>query len=369
MAYTNLYVTATAGGSGDGSEGDPFTLAQALADTTASAIYWIKSGSYSVASAAAVSTAGTSAAMRLYKGYNTTIGDLDNQGRSSDGSLNTTNFPVLTLTDSLSIPSYIFFMNCDISGSLAGDMLGNSASDRFGFINCKLTNTGEGTSATVIRGDDQVTVINSDLYSGTGTYYSLIRSDYYGVVYGCRLIDRGAATRAILGMSVPTAIKNFFIGNGSAAMDATTTVTESARLIDNTFYNCGTVLNLPNAAITNLPYFINNHLTDSTGIINNLYSGTADVAIVEVNNRTRDNTTPRTGVGDGILLNEVTTDTGGPETDYVNHTTGDLKLKSTAVGIDAGLGFGVWNIGASQNEYSSGGGGGIIKVGLSGGIE
>ena len=76
---------------------------------------------------------------------------------------------------------------------------------------------------------------------------------------------------------------------------------------------------------------INNHVTDSTKWLDNLYSGTGNVAVVEINSRTRDNTTPRTGI-DGINISEVTTDTGGAETDYVDAGSDNLRLISGAPG-------------------------------------
>ena len=369
MAFTEYYVAADAAGGGIGTIGDPFTLTEALEGLTVGALYWIESGSYTVATSEAVDTAGTSASFNLFKGYSTTTGDLDTQGRNSDGSLNTTNFPVITITDSLTIPSYVFFMNCEITGSYAGDMLGNSASDHFGFINCKLTNSADSTLANLIRGDDQVTTINCDFYTGTGSFYSVIRCDYFGLIQGCRCIVTGTTSNSIFEVSVPTIVGCWVSGNGQVVLSISSTTSDAGVVVSNTFYNCGDIIELPNSSITNLPYLINNHATDSTGWINNLYSATANAALIEVNNRVRDITTLRTGVGDGIVLDEVDTDTGGPETDYTDYANGDLSLIPTAPGIDAGLGFGIWNIGASQNEYSStGGGGGIIKVDLNGGI-
>ena len=58
-----------------------------------------------------------------------------------------------------------------------------------------------------------------------------------------------------------------------------------------------------------------------------------------MNSRTRDNTTPRTGFGDSLNIAEVTTDTGGPETDYVDAPNGDITLIAAAPAVDSGLGM------------------------------
>ena len=105
--------------------------------------------------------------------------------------------------------------------------------------------------------------------------------------------------------------------------------------------NSDTAIETPNVAPgIRIPMILANHVTDCSKFINNLYSATAAHSFIEMNNRTRDNTTPRTGVFEMVLSGEVTTDTGGPETDYTNAGSDDLSLIAAAPGVDAGLGFG-----------------------------
>jgi hypothetical protein len=355
------YVTAGAAGGGVGSEADPFTLAEAFAGTGTGDTYWIKSGSYSVEASASISTAGLISSLNLYVGYNTATGDLDDQGRNTDGSLDTTNMPVLTLTDYITIPSYVFMLNLVITGSYEGDMLGGSSSDGFGFINCSITQAAD-NSATVntIRADDQVTAINCDFFTGVGASASIIRADYHGMVYGCRFVITGTVSVAVLRIITPVAISNYFSGNGQLIFGVTNTSSAAVILIANTFYNCGVILSLPNAALGYIPYLINNHVTDSDEWIDNQYSATDNASVVEVNNRLRDITTARTGIGESVTINQIDTDTGGPETDYTDYANNDLSLIDGAAGVDAGIGIGSHNIGASQNSrVASEGGSGL----------
>lgn len=79
MAWTDRYVTADAGGGGDGSSGSPWTLAEAFSSAAAGDRVNVKTGSYSITSATTFSTSGTSSAPIWIRGYDTSIGDLDDK--------------------------------------------------------------------------------------------------------------------------------------------------------------------------------------------------------------------------------------------------------------------------------------------------
>lgn len=106
MAYTELYVRSDANGSGNGTTdansgaNGSFTWAQMLADTTSGSVrYNVKAGTYArTTSADTFTTAGTSTNPRAIRGFNSAAGDLASNGRTTGGSLVTTNYPAITYT-------------------------------------------------------------------------------------------------------------------------------------------------------------------------------------------------------------------------------------------------------------------------------
>jgi len=274
----------------------------------------------------------------VMRGYNTTIGDLEGQGRNSDGTLDTTNFPAITLTGLLNPSAFCFVQNLAFTGALNSALIGNNNTDNFGIISCELINTTSGANARCVQLDNNCTFINSDFECSGTTHNIIVDLDIEPTVFGCRFeVTANGAITSIRG----SFIGNVFIGDGSSvAIDFQSRSSPPLEVIGNTIFDWGTAIQFINTAPVTNVHIINNHVTDCTNYINDLHSATDSTPIFEFNTRTRDNTTPRTGVGDGFNVSEVTTDTGGSETDYTNAAAGDLSLIIGAPGVDAGLGFG-----------------------------
>jgi hypothetical protein len=187
-------------------------------------------------------------------------------------------------------------------------------------------------------------------------------------IIGCRF--QGVDSDELLNINDGVILYCTFIGNGSnvGVLASIAIGGASAFSIDGcTFYNLATAIELANAAHARGPIITNCHATDCTKWIDNLYTGTSAVACIEHNNRTRDNTTPRTGVGDGVNAGEVTTDTGGIATDYVDAGAGNFRLITGAPGLEAGM-IAYSDIGAYQKQPSASGGGLIRHPGMNGGL-
>jgi len=370
MDYTDfiqLYVSASAGGGGAGTEGDPLTLAEAFADTTAGPIvYHIKAGSYS-SGAVTIATAGSNTAPRLFMGYSTTPGDLWANGYNTYGWLDTTNFPEITMSGSLTPANYLSFINLKIVGSIAGGLVLTSNYTRF--KRCYIENTADaiGTAYALYVGTGAI-VKDCDLITSGSNSYRVMYASQQCVISKNRVMSSSATAvnNSILTFRHSSVRNNVVIGNGtSPGILCLGSTLFPLDVEDNTIYNCTDPIQLPNASVTYPVDIDGNHITDCTGGINNLYSGTSNISIMALNNRTRDNGS-NAGLVAPIELGEVTTDTGGAATDYTDVANGDLTLISGAPGVGTNIGYGTWNIGASQNEYSSTGG--IIRIGLSGGI-
>lgn len=365
MAWAEKYVTQAAGGGGVGSEGDPWTLAEGYANAVATNSVNIKSdGAYSIG-ADTITNAGTIFDLIRFRGYNSTIGDLENPGRNSDGTINKTGFPAITNTGILTPNAFVIFQNLAITGALSSALIGSTLIDSFNILECEIINTQNNSSARVLQADNYWNLINSDFECTGAAHDTMLDTDIEVTMKACRLkSNANGAIRYISG----TIVGNLFIGDGSSvAISLLLRANNPVRIWDNTFYNWGTDIQFNNgAAATFIPTVLNNHATDSTKYIDDLYVATDLTPIIEMNNRTRDNTTPRTGVGDGVNSGEVTTDTGGAETDYTNAGSDDLSLISAAPGREAALGSGSPDIGAWQGAAGAGGGGSgqLLKSGL-----
>lgn len=342
MAYTERYVTDAAGGGGDGTSGDPWTLAEALTNGTAADRINIQSDSGYSIGADVVSGTGTAAQLLCFRGYNSSIGDLENQGWNSDATLNTTNFPVITCTGIFDTGAarnaFLLFQNLVFTGALSSELVGGGSADNCYFVECKITNTQNNTSAVALQLDNACGLINCDLECSGAAHGNVLLWDNNAKAIGCRFKGVDAGVALVTGAGGLSVVSCLLQGASAAGIGINFESSANAQLcMGNTFYDLERCIAFPNGAPSLMTFIINNHATDCTEYINNLYSGTANYAVIEVNNRTRDNTTPRTGIGDGANIGEVTTDTGGDTTDYTNPGSNDFTLITGAPGVEAGM--------------------------------
>src|SRR5436190_1341444 len=97
MSLTARYVTATGTDTYANSTNPatPMSLTTAFANMTAADEIWIKNGSYTGRSTDTTTLDGTGVSPIVLHGYNSTTGDLDTPTYNADGSLVTTNYPVI----------------------------------------------------------------------------------------------------------------------------------------------------------------------------------------------------------------------------------------------------------------------------------
>jgi len=341
MAFTEKYLSVAGAGAHDGSSAaNAWTLAEFLTNNTAGDRGNMISGSYS-SGADAFSNAGTISALSVLRGYNSTIGDLDTVGRDTpaNGSgLITTNMPSITITGAITFSNFVLLMNLNVTGALATFLLGATVGpDNVFLYQCKVTNTLNNSGASCVRGDNNCAFIMCDFECTGAAHGPVVDADVDTVMIACRskcVVTTSAHLQAVNA----TVLDSLFIDGGKALRVLGST--NANIMAGNTAYNCEKFIELPNAAQSVVPISYNNHPTDCAEFIDSLYSATAATAFLEMFNRTRDNTTARTGVGDGLLVGEVTTDTGDDTTDYTDASTDDFSLISGAPGEDAGLKIG-----------------------------
>lgn len=318
----------------------------ALTQTTSIAGFYrvhVQKGAYSRAAADANASAGIAAVPLVLKGYNAALGDLDagtrlNNGR---GPLSVVDFPVTTYTAN---NTYLNFTgnNQAVSNLLvqttansANPVIKNSGTGSM-VRNCLALNgnTLNSSSAVGIQGSATGIIINCDAgVSGTTTGDNFTGSRCN---INCRAMwgqAFGISSTSSAGSMTGNVIYN--CANDGLRF-STTTVSANSRAGANTIFNCSDGISIGNAAFTGLALeAIDNHITDCTGWgINSDYDTTGQLEGVFSHNRFRDNTSGGINGYDGSTaydgwardqvfdLNAVTTDTGGPETDFQAYKTG-----------------------------------------------
>lgn len=357
----------------DGTATYPWTLTQAIASVAAGDRVNIKSGAYPRTATDTVGTDGTVTQPIVWRGYHTTIGDLDAVGRTNgNGPLIGTNFPVIAYDATRYWNSvngnYHVYQCVKITGAYDGWLftIGLYSNAE----NCIVENASTHETAVAITVNASGCVINCDASttgaSGSAAAVACVANAC--AVYGCRITGKNAGIITSGNRSGQVYLNNVIFSCGGIGIDLSqiTSVGTQSRVCGNTIYSCagGGILG-PNAAMTVPSSYIDNHITDCTGYaFDSAYKGTGEVCGLFAFNRTRDNSS---GAIDGhddwatAAFNHVTTDTGGAGTDYADAGAGDFNLIATAPGRGKACNP-YRDIGAVQHADPAGGGGGGVPV-------
>lgn len=360
MSFTEKYVSVAGAGAHDGvAEASAWTFAEMIAATPAAeSRINMKAGSYSTGTITFPAN-GTLLNPIVIRGYNSTIGDLDNQGRAStDQTLTTTNFPVLTITGVCAPSVGCILQNISITGALSSALISSTTIDTFGFVNCKIVNTTNNAAARAVIGDNDIFAVNCDFSCTGAAHASVFDCDLRAQIVGCRF----SATAGNPCLTTEGGIvSDSVFGGGSLGIQILALPLATNAIVNCTFYNFTTAaIQTPNTAMLGVPIILaNNHVTDCAKYLDGLYTATDETPFIEMWNRTRDNTTPRTGILSVALGGEVTTDAGDNTTDYTSASGGDFELISTAAGYATGM-IPFRDIGAIQHANPAGGSGGLL---------
>ncbi len=361
MGLTDRYVTNTGTDTYANSTNiaTPMSLTTAFANAVAGDRINIKAGTYSRGANDAPTNAGTATSPIVFRGYSSSIGDGYLGRTNGNGALITTNMPlisyastfrqsgsgVFTLWESLNFlgltSNPIFTVGSDalVKSCVGENQSTNAAAIGFGcvgnarccIVDCDCTLSGASGGGYAVGGTATIRIIGCRVKGGPGIGISC------------------ATTSAIIGNVI-------FAQTGIGI--TCTNINSSGVMYGNTIVGgTGDAINILTGT-TGLQCIVNNLLTDNTGAAINMVS-TANAAFTGYN-RTRDN-------AGGALANggdwntattyaHVTTDTGGPETDYVASGSNDYRL--IAPSPAAGAGFLPYaDIGALQRQPFSGGSG------------
>lgn len=347
MAFTEKYVSAVAGGSGDGnSAGSPFTYAQMLTEIASGAgtggqgkRYNLKAdGTYSRSSDDNLSAySGTNTLPVCWRGYKTTIGD-GYLGRSgTNGALITTNMPVISWSNGGMYTGQYWALE-SLNLQFNKNDYGIEMAERSGMVGCSLSNSNTGGGAAIIRTKAGLCCVESDLtYTPTTSTTSnpmVLGDGDGGKLIACRVINNCSTCRGIqAGWWMVIAHCLIKGAGGSRGIEVTDNI---PTLFNNTITGWQDGIYLSSTQ-DRMPMIWGNMVTDNSGYaINGSSNGMAYIGP----NRVRDNTsgTIVSGINSSNWLSVgrfwPLTTTGSGTSDYVNAASGDYNLVGTSPALD-----------------------------------
>jgi hypothetical protein len=208
MAWTERFVDASASGGGTGtSAADPWTLAEAVSNSAAGMRVNFKAGTYSLSGANTVTVSTTTDSPLYWRGYKTTLGDLD--GKITGSVVDGTDIPYITQNDNLTLNlSYLILSGISFSQSSSN----KSALFPLGLYhvirNCRFRNTSSSATANLVdNGARDFQVFDSCEFSIAGTSTAaLLRGDLNHVFTSC--IFRSDVVQSASGVDGTTLVRN-----------------------------------------------------------------------------------------------------------------------------------------------------------------
>ena len=151
VTFTERYVDASATGGGTGTQADPWTLNESLANVAAGDRVNVKAGTYNVTNDTCT-TSGTRTSPIVFRGYKTTIGDLDN---SNENLTSATDIPVVVTSTAgfgFNNCSFLSVNHMNFEGGPWGyQSTGFRVAVPYGSVRkCRFTSTGTGPGANSI---------------------------------------------------------------------------------------------------------------------------------------------------------------------------------------------------------------------------
>lgn len=351
------FVRADAPGTGDGSAASAASswtwsqLMTALGATIAAGdvIYLVSAGGkFNLTSTDAPTRDGTVAAPILLLGCKSAAGDLDATTYKADGSLDDTDYPVVSYTGASGriafgvdymIMQHIHWKVQDYNGT--GVALGNNGAA----IGCVFEHNGTGANVIVTGAGTIGDIIDCDFKMGgaSGAYAAIDTGG--GDITRCRFLTwRTRGVRVTSGSASVTGCL-FRAGTGNAIeWQSTSTTLEGPSIKNNTIVGATIGISLPNAAHTRVLQIINNVIVNcTTAGIQSAYDATGQLAAIIRGNYFRNNGVNVDGydtwlAGIAGTDNNVFATTGSDASDFASPGTNDYRIKTTSPAATAGTG-------------------------------
>jgi hypothetical protein len=330
MAYTEKYITVTGAGAHDGSdESNAWTLAEAITNGASAQRMNIKAGTYTLTGNITLK-AGAAESPIVWRGYNSTIGDLMTVGRSSaTGELDTTNFPVIDGTSSgyiITLGAYNSVQNLSITGVVNNALVSGTVATSCNIWRCRIENTHSngGGVRCIILSTTYGSVLDCDLTWASTNATGAAVGSWRGSIHGCRVWNSSGK----YGVGIGAAELGSTV-HGCLVFDCVTGIScngsgNSHNVCNNTVYNTTTALLLGSSGHTvcdNIFYKCSGYAIGGGSAGNNLL----------VNNAMGELTSGRIDPSNGGNIEEIDaiTLTADPFTDAAND---DYTLNTTSGG-------------------------------------
>ncbi|MFQ5409240.1 MAG: hypothetical protein ACE5FI_12570, partial [Anaerolineales bacterium] len=360
MALTEKFSNPTGSGAHTGaSELDAWSLTEAFVNAVAGDRVNVKNdATYTLTASLSLANAGSVTSPIWFRGYTTTIGDGD-QGRTNGGTgaLDTTNMPTIDGGASYNLnlaTNYVIWESIKTTGALAAGAVMWASGQDIVFFRSFFECTGTASIKAVFVGSN-THIIDCDATNTSSTAgMAVFISAGQCCVYHCRITHPTGIGIMLSGAGVvfPTIV-------GCLIYECNVGVQSQYNAGPLPFLVCNTVVDCTTAAIKSQTYnkttpliACDNIFTDNGYIFYDAVVN--DHPVFFWRNRTRDNTSANTGIVDWPDdLNAITTDTGGPETDYTDATNDDYTLIATSPAVGVGA-WGKADVGAYSNRGVTG---------------
>lgn len=305
---------------------------------------WVKAGTYSLGATDTVSSSGTSTSPILITGYTTTRSGHGDAylGRTNSGVLITTNMPTYAYQATFrynGTGNFIIIESINFTGNVSNYLVTNDGTDTT-ITNCTIAQSSTNAAASGLFIDsNRDWAFNCDIIcsgtTGGNSGYGVNMAGTGCILDSCRISLATSNTFAVAVSfgSVNTIFGNqIFATNGAGIGVTPFSTSSSAHIRNNTIVGFVRGISIL-ASTTGLSKILGNMITDNTTYA--IDFNNVNVAAVLAYNRYRDVTTINLGTGYVTATNysPVTTDTGGPETDYTAYALQDFRLIPTSPGV------------------------------------
>ena len=350
MSFATFIDYMTAGGSFTAAAGDVFLLCGVSQSRTTTTDSWANGGS---ATSPVVIRGCDSSGNPAYAGRT-----------NGNGALITTNFASLTYTTGrLILTAWVILEGITVTTSTSNAAVAVGTDGVI--LRCSVTNSSTNAAAVGIGAASvsRSVVFDNDVFltgaSGGNTGINTNVGTAVKVRYNRVKVTSATATGISL-YTTASAIGNTVYGCGGIGIYIASSAW-SGSCENNTTVGCtGDGISVI-TGLTGLGYIAGNMSTDNTG--DGIDMGSTSSPVFAAHNRTRDNASGYANAGDwatATKYGDVTTDTGGASTDYVDAGSNDYRLIAASPATSAGIPA-YASIGASQRNQTGGGSGGIMR--------
>lgn len=342
MALVERYVTTTGAGTHDGtSEANAFTWAEAITDSVSSAVgtrYNVKNNAtYSRTTSVDSGWGnGSTTAPKILRGYNTTPGD-GYLGRSgTTGELITTNFPTISYSSGRLNTGTFWVVEClNITRTNNDTAFALGGSQGHFIFRCRVSASGTSSGGAINQTSTGLTM-ECDIFQTAGSGGATALNLNGGQVWRSR-IKSTSGPGLLAATSAGGQVKNCLIYQCGTDGISCTNTTGPLVILDNTIVaNTGDGIDLVASHVAQA--LIEGNMITDNGAWGINFNNT--VQFIQLGyNRFRDNVSGQySHTPDWVTATDhgnVTTDTGGPSTDYNDTSTLDWTLIAQSPGVSA----------------------------------